>query len=249
MISKELKESKFDRFKTGYIDESGDCGIEGSKCLVLTYICLDEKKKVSKIMKKTKEALMRTKKGTRWLNRNGGEIKFNSFPDQNILLRTIEELAKLKFDIMFRAFKKEERNIHMLEKNRLLHDLLVESLANKKLLPTKIVADKDYFKNKKIACLAVKNYIEETYPDGKGSRSSYSFDLIEEYEYNEEKEHFDLSIVIKHENSKNSIELQAADLISGAIFQEIEHNNKTYTDSIRKHTEIRGGIVKPIHTE
>src|SRR3989344_4880412 len=120
MISKELKESKFDRFKTGYIDESGDCGKQGSKCLVLAYICLDEKKKVSKIMRRTKEALMRTKKGKVWLNRHGGEIKFNSFPDQHILLKTLEELANLRFDIMFRAFKKDDKDIHPTQKNCLL---------------------------------------------------------------------------------------------------------------------------------
>jgi len=27
LITKELRESKFDRFKTGYIDESGDYGL------------------------------------------------------------------------------------------------------------------------------------------------------------------------------------------------------------------------------
>lgn len=249
MINKELRESKFDRFKTGYIDESGDCGAKGSLCLVLTYICLDEKKKISKIMKKTKEALMRTKKGNLWLNRHGGEIKFNSFPDQHILLKTLEELAKLKFDIMFRAFKKEGKEVNLSEKNRLLHDLLIESLVNKKLFPKKIVADKDYFKNKKIACLAVKDYVEETYPDGKGSRQSYRFDLIEEDEYYKDQTNFDLVIVIKHENSKNSLELQTADLVSGAIFQELEHNDKTYTDIIRKYISIRGGIIKPAYTE
>lgn len=228
MISKELKESKFDRFKTGYIDESGDCGKEGSKCLVLTYICLDEKKKVSKIMRKAKEVLMRTKKGKIWFNRHGGEIKFNSFPDQHVLLKTLEELSKLKFDIMFRAFKKDEKKIHSKEKDRLLHDLLIESLVNKKPLPKKIIADKDYFKNKKIACLAVRDYTEKAYPDSKETHQSYRFDLIEEEEYNKDKANLDLCIMIKHENSKNSVELQVADLISGAIFQELEHGNNTW---------------------
>ena len=246
MISKELKESKFDRFKTGYIDESGDCGKQGSKCLVLAYICLDEKKKVSKIMRRAKEALMRTKKGKIWLNRHGGEIKFNSFPDQHILVKTLEELSKLKFDIMFRAFKKDGKNIHSKEKDRLLHDLLIESLVNKKLLPTNIIADKDYFQNKKVACLAVRDYTEEIYPDGKVSSASYRFDLVEEEEYHKEREHFDLVISIKHENSKNNIGLQVADLISGAIFQEIEHDDKTYTEIIRRNAEIRGGIIKPL---
>jgi hypothetical protein len=145
---------------------------------------------------------------------------------------------------MFRAFKKDGKDIDAKEKNRLLHDLLTESLVNKKLLPKKIIADKDYFQNKKIACLAVKDYIEETYPENKGVRQSYQFDLIEEEEYNKDRQNLDLAITIKHENSKNSVELQAADLICGAIFQELEHEDKTYTDIIRKHTEIRGGIIK-----
>ena len=135
MIDPKIRDSKFDRFKVGYIDESGDCGANGSSCLVLTYICLDERKKVSKIIKKTKEALQLTKTGKRWLNKHGGEIKFNSFPDKHLLLKTLEELSKLNFDIMFRAFKKDGKNIHSSEKDRLLHDLLVESLFNKKPLP------------------------------------------------------------------------------------------------------------------
>ena len=44
-ISEELRDGKFDRFKIGYIDESGDSGKAGSKCLILTYISLDERKK------------------------------------------------------------------------------------------------------------------------------------------------------------------------------------------------------------
>jgi arsenate reductase-like glutaredoxin family protein len=78
---------------------------------------------------------MRTKKGETWLNRNGGEIKFNSFPDQSILLKTLEELAKLKIEIMFRAFRKDGKKINSSEKDRLLYDLLNESLVNRKLLP------------------------------------------------------------------------------------------------------------------
>jgi hypothetical protein len=246
MITKELKESKFDRFKTGYIDESGDCGLSGSKCLVLTYVSLDERKKVSKIMKKTKLALQRTKKGQLWLSRTGGEIKFNSFPDQNILLKTLEELAKLKLDIMFRAFKKDGKNINPSEKDRLLYDLLNENLYNKRPLPKTIIADKNYFKNEKVVCLAVRDYCEEVYSDGKGRQMSYKLDLIEEEEYKKELDQLDFCVLIKHENSKKNLGLQVADLISGAIFQEIEKDDKTYTNLIKKYTEIKGGIIKPI---
>jgi len=138
-----------------------------------------------------------------------------------------------------------EKNINSSEKDRLLYDLLTESLINKKLLPKNIIADKDYFKNKKIACLAVRDYSEEIYPDGKGSQASYKFDLIDEEEYKKELEKLDLCILIKHENSKNNLGLQIADLISGAIFQEIEKGNNAYTKLIKKYTEIRGGIIKP----
>src|SRR3989344_344736 len=126
---------KFDgnKFKTGYLDESGDSGGPGSKYLVLTYICSDEGKKLSKILKKTKEQLKRIKKGARWLNRLGGDIKFI-------------------------AIKKDGKYISESEKEKILFDLLYESFINHKELPSKIIADKDYFKNKKISSLVVKNY-------------------------------------------------------------------------------------------
>ena len=96
-----------DRFKTGYLDESGDTGEKGSKSLVLTYICTDEGKKLSKILKKAKEQLKRTKKGERWLNRLGGEIKFAGFPDELIRLKLLEDLSKINLNIRFIAIKKD----------------------------------------------------------------------------------------------------------------------------------------------
>jgi hypothetical protein len=89
------------------------------------------------------------------------------------------------------------------------------------------------------------DYVEEVYPD-KSTGRSYKFNLIEEEEYQKESEKLDMCILIKHENSKNNLGLQVVDLISGAIFQEIEKGNKVYTDLIKKHTEIKGGIIKPI---
>jgi Ni,Fe-hydrogenase III large subunit len=54
-----------------------------------------------------------------------------------------------------------------------------------------------------------------------------------------------LVLSIKHENSKSHPELQAVDLISGSIFQEMERGNKIYTDLIKKNNEIRGRINRP----
>ena len=231
-----------DRFKTGYLDESGDSGETGSKCLVLTYICTDEGKRIEKILKKTKEQLRRTKKGERWLNRLGGEIKFTGFPEEKIRLKLLEDLSKLNLNIRFVAIKKEGKKINESEKEQILFDLLSESFVNHQCLPSKIIADKDYFKNKKISSLVVKNYEEELYGDGKSKKFSYEVNLAEE---GQDLTNSDLIIPIKHENSKLKLELQAVDLISGAIFQEIENDNKIYTDIIRENNKLNGVIKRP----
>ena len=45
----------YHRFKTGYLDESGDNGKRGSKSLVLTYMCTDDNKKIAKRLLKKHE--------------------------------------------------------------------------------------------------------------------------------------------------------------------------------------------------
>jgi len=239
-----MANKKFDcqRFKAGYLDESGDTGGKGSKSLVLTYICTDDGKKIFKILKRAKEQLKRTKKGERWLNRNGGEIKFSGFPDERLRLVLLEELSKLDLNIRFVAIKKDGKKISESEKEKILFDLLNESFVNHQGMPSKIIADKDYFKNKKISSLVVKNYEEIIYEDGKSKKISYEVYLVED---GQDLSNCDLIIPIRHENSKLKVELQVADLISGAIFQEIENEDKTYTDVIRKHTKLNGIIKKP----
>lgn len=229
------------RYKTGYLDESGDTGKSGSKCLVLTYICTDEGKKLSKILKKAKEQLKRIKKGERWLNRLGGEIKFAGFPDERVRLKLLEDLSKIELNIRFIAIKKEGKKISESEKEKILFDLLNESFINHECLPSKIIADKDYFKNKKISSLVVKNYEETIYDEGKSKKMSYEVNLAED---EQNTTNYDLVIPIKHENSKLKVELQVVDLISGAIFQEMENEDKTYTDILRKNTKLNGLIKK-----
>jgi len=238
----ENKKLECQRFKTGYLDESGDTGKDGSKCLVLTYLCTDEGKKIAKILEGAKGALRRTKRGERWLNRHGGEIKFAGFPEENIRQKTIEELAKLKFPVRFIAIYKDGGEIPANEKETILYNLLVESLVKKECMPHKITADKDYFMNKKVAYLVVKNYEESVYSE-KEKKFSCEILLIEEGG-KDKLNNSNLVISIKHENSKNVAELQAADMISGAIFQEMENGDKTYTDLIKKYNEIVGAIKK-----
>lgn len=235
------KKIQAQRFKTGYLDESGDLGKDGSKCLVLTYLNLDEGKKVNKILRKTKELLRKTKKGERWLNRTGGELKFYGFPDQRILVKTIEELAKLQFPIQFIAVYKDGISINPEVKVQILYDLLGQ-VFNLEELPHKIVADKDYFNNKKVAYLVVQDY-EETPYEGNVRGYSCKFYVAEE-EVIKGKDNINMLIPIKHENSKNSLGLQVADLVSGAIFQEMENGKKEYTDIMRKHIKINGRVIR-----
>jgi hypothetical protein len=215
-------------FKTGYLDESGDNGKKGSGCLILTYMCTDDGKKIAKVLKKAKTNLRRIKKGKRWLNkRHGGEIKFTGFPDQRILIKTLEELSKLDLQIRFIAIHKNGNIINPSEKSQIL---LGEGFESEKCMPHKIVADKDYFDNKKIAYLAVKDYKEIDYSSGEKK----NLDKIGEC---------DLRVSIKHENSRENIGLQAVDLISGAIFQEIEKKDKSYTDILQKNLDIKGALL------
>ncbi len=234
---------KFDgnRFKTGYIDESGDSG-KGSKCLVLTYICLDESKKANKIIRKAKELLRRSKNGQRWLNRLGGEVKFYGFPDNKILLKTLEELAKLNFPIQYVTIYKDGSKINPALKIQILYELIGPIFDYNKEMPHKIIADKDYFDNKKVAYLVVQDYEETNFGGVKGHTCKiYAADesIIKD------SDKINMLISIRHENSKNNIGLQIADLISGAIFQEMEKNDKEYLDPLRKHNKnLHGRTIK-----
>ena len=235
------KKFNYDLFKTGYLDESGDDGKKGSKWFIMAYICTKDGKKIFKILKKVKEQLRRTKKGERWLNRSGGEIKFSGFPDERLRLKLLEELSKIGFETRFIAIQKNGNNIPESEKSQILLSLLEENFVKHQCMPSKIIADKDYFRNKKICYLIVKNYEEKVYGENKGSKASYEVFLLENAE---EKKDCDLTIKIRHENSKNHPELQVVDLISGALFQEFENNDKSYTDILRKNLKIKGLVKK-----
>lgn len=237
----------YHRFKTGYLDESGDSGKRGSKSLVLTYMCTDDNKKIAKIIKKARNGLKRTKKGLRWLNKHG-EIKFSGFPDEHLRQKIIEGLSKLNIQIRFIAIEKNNNTIHPTEKANILKDLIVANVRDGERIPHKIIADKDYFDNKKIAYFIVRDFKEKSYR-GKDKKDKSGFscrlELIEKDAFDKEG-NYDLVIKIKHENSRQNVELQALDMICGSIFQEIENKNKTYTNIIRKYNKKMVGAIRKI---
>lgn len=194
----------YHKFKTGYLDESGDSGKRGSKCLVLTYMCTDDSKKIAKIIKKAREGLMRSKKGLRWLNKHG-EIKFSGFPDEHLKQKIIEMLSKLDIQIKFIAIVKNNNVIHSVEKIGILKELISDSIKRGESIPHKIIADKDYFDNKKIAYFIVRDFKEEKYKDGK-AKSKFSLELIEKDNLKEDED-YEVVVKIKHENSRQNVEL------------------------------------------
>ncbi len=235
------------KFKTGYLDESGDSGKMGSKSLVLTYMCTDDNKKIAKIMKKAREGLKRTKKGLRWLNKHG-EIKFSGFPDEHLRQKILESLSKLDIQIKFIAIEKKNKAIHPTEKISILKELIVANVRDGESIPHKIIADKDYFNNKKIAYFIIRDFKEKEYhgKDGKTrSRFSYKLELIEKDIFKKD-DNYNIIVKIRHENSRQNIELQALDLISGSIFQEIENKDKTYTRILKKHNKNIKGFIRQI---
>ncbi|MCD6575739.1 MAG: DUF3800 domain-containing protein, partial [Nanoarchaeota archaeon] len=103
-----------------FIDESGDNGSKGSKHLVVTTMCIKSKKKIAKIIRNTKKRLLSKNKFARWLNKNGGEIKYSNFPDESLLKRTLSKLAEEDITIHYIVFKKNNLPITLEMKKNIL---------------------------------------------------------------------------------------------------------------------------------
>jgi len=236
---------KCDKFQTGYFDESGDNGKRGSKWLVLTYVCTKDNKGIAKIIKKCRKQLIRDKKGERWFNRHN-EIKFSGFPNQPLLKKTLEKLSKLKIQIRFISIEKKGHKVNPEEKKEIIPRLIVGNIVGGECMPSKVIADKDYFDNKKIAHFGIKKFKEEEYDgeDGKKQKkASFEINFIEK-ENLKDKSGYHLIVKINHENSRQNVSLQATDLISGAIFQEIENNDPTYLQILKKNNKDIKGVKR-----
>ena len=237
------------RFKTGYLDESGENGKNVSRYLVLTYICTKDNKEISKILKKAKDQLRRTKKGAKWLEKRGGEIKFYGFPDVSLLRKILNNLSKLDIGVKYIAIKKNGKNFNPSEKVNILPELIASSMTNDEDIPHKIIADKDYFDNKKVAYFLLRNYKEEIMNGSKKDgvlkvKMKYELHLIGKYDLENFKDS-ELVVSINHENSRKNLGLQAVDLISGAIFCNFERDNSEYLDLLKSKLNIYG-ILKEL---
>ncbi|MDP1695041.1 MAG: DUF3800 domain-containing protein [Candidatus Woesearchaeota archaeon] len=224
-----------------YLDESGDLGARGSKKLVLCLVCTSERKKINKIIRKTKQRLLEKKKTTDWLNRKA-EIKFYSFPDKPLLIRTLEALAKIDLKIYYLCFHKNSINFDKKLKQNILGQLFWHIFQKpSKEKPESVISDLDFL-GKKPSYFALLDYkqgeIELQGTDGikrKGVRDEAVFTEIKKEEYEQFKQDKgSLVIKIEPKNSRLTEELQAVDLICGAIYQYFENNNSLYFNIIKE---------------
>lgn len=234
-----------------YLDESGDPGAKGSKKIVMCLVCTKEIKKLNKIIRRTKQRLLRKKKTSDWLNRKG-EIKFYSFPDKNILIKALKELSKVDFRVYYVCFNKDgnkfDTKLKEVIMSRLFWHIFEKSDREK---PQKVISDLDFFgnlpsyfslidyKKKKIKQLNKKGNKVSVW------ESQITFKLISPIEYKKNKEKRDLFLIkIEPINSRINDELQAVDLICGSIFQHLENNNSKYFDIIKNKIEMGDEIKK-----
>ena len=224
--------------KIGYLDESGDNGKNGTKFLVLTYICTDEGKKISKIIKKCKKEIAKTNAGVNWLKKNKGEVKFAKFPNKNLRKKLINDLSKLDIEISCIIIDKSESKIFYEEKKHIIFSVIEDHVENNHDFPFRIVLDNDFLKIKKSNYVFLREY-ENIDLD----KIDISSDVIfSEYKDIDEKNY----IRINEENSKMNYCLQAVDLISGSIFREYEFQDKSCTDIINSNNKIKTKFKKII---
>ena len=223
-----------------YLDESGDPGAKGSKKIVMCLVCTKERKKLNKLMRKTKQDLLRKKKTGDWLNRMG-EIKFYSFPDKVLLKRALKELAKINFSIYCHCFTKNGNKFSKAIKHSIMGQLFWHIFErSNKIKPRSITSDLDFF-GKVSSYFALVKYKKSKAKlvDDKGNKidgwqGEISFREVSKEDYEMHKRDKDQFLVkVEPRNSRLTEELQAVDLICGSIFQYVENGNKEYFEIIK----------------
>ncbi len=232
-----------------YLDESGNLGAAGSKNLVLTLMCTRKKKEISKIIRDAKKRLLDHNKSARWLNKIG-EIKFYSFPDKELLKRTLNKLADIEMNIYFVVFEKYGTTINADVKQTILAHLFRHILKKPEKKIEKVTADLSFFNREKVNRFILRNYTlkpvrlkNEVGVEFDVESEEITFSRLSEEEFEKAKSNpLNTIIEIEHHNSRLSEELQALDLISGSIFAFSEHGNQEYIDTISKgKAKIEGG--------
>ncbi|MEA3558811.1 MAG: DUF3800 domain-containing protein [Candidatus Thermoplasmatota archaeon] len=209
-----------------FLDESGDLGARGSNYLVLTLVIIKRRKDLVRLIVDVKKRLLDKKKGRKWLNSKGGEIKFYGFPDNALLKNTISAISKMNIDIYFIAIDKKGQRIDHENKELILGYIFDHVFYRSKgVPPEKVIADLNYFKGKKRKHHFILekgdelNQRDHHYNMGEITKIPEKGETIEKMNENS------FVVRIEQRNSRSCEELQITDLISGSIFQKFENHN------------------------
>ena len=213
-----------------FLDEAGDTGGSGSRFLVVVLLVTPRPKEIEKQIWKVKQRLYQDKKCAKWLDRQGGEVCFYGFPDKGLLKWALSELSKKEFDIYVSIYDKGGKTINALEKANILSAIFEEIDHNKDKI-ARIVADNDFLPFKKMKSGFFAAGVQS---EGKNALFQYKTMIMTAEEFQKTKLEKIQAIRIEHKNSHLEGCLQAADLISGAIFQSYEKKNTEYDDIIAK---------------
>jgi len=213
-----------------FLDESGDSGAKGTNHLVLCLVCTRRKKDLVKVIINAKKRMLDKNKTRKWLNSRGGEIKFHNFPNHNLLITLLRHLSNIEMCVYYVSFKKQKKDVSKEHKKLILTQLLKHSKdESKNQFPSRIIADMNFFNDKKVNRFIQIDFERENGKKKKINPTHYYFDEIDDEEYQVIKDDPSFKFIsIEHLNSKVSEELQAIDLIAGSIFQKLEHGNNEY---------------------
>lgn len=222
-----------------FIDESGDCGAKGTKSLALGLMVTSDKKRIVKLVVKTKQRLLMSKSSRKWLNKNGGELKYYGFPDKHILEYFLKELAKFKIRLYVMIIDKNNKDIDETEKGYILTDLFFHVVEfGQNIKPKRIVADGGFLSfqdKKKVSRFLLHKYQKTTLDEPqKGEKIEIAISLINEEEYIKLKSDTSKMILeVESKDSKLFEELQAIDVVIGCIRDDYEKNSKTHIELLK----------------
>lgn len=196
-----------------FLDESGDCGVGGTKFQITALMCTSDCKEIVRIIRDAKKRLLDCNKSARWLNKKGGEIKWNGFPDDSLLRRILSDLSKLNIHIHFIAFEKGKTKLPNQTKALIIGSLFDRIKGHKKEIG-KVIADMDYFEKCKQndSIFLLEKYEEEseiikTADSEEKTKKTIKIGFVKSDRETYEKLKSDASkvfIKVEHENSKYS---------------------------------------------
>ena len=198
-----------------FIDESGDLGYEArsSKYLVITALLTSDPTAIKRCIRKVKQKVIKKK------DKSLEEIKF-SRASRVVKRRTLESLKEEDLEVYTIILNKSSVYNDLKENKNEVYNYVTRLLFDNLVFP------KPLFKLNVIVDRHSGTKLQNEY-------NTYLSLKIKEHISRHLKRAVEPDIEIKHLSSQNELELQAVDMISGAIFNKYEFNRDAYYKIIK----------------